>query len=316
MSQLTESTFHSSKPVTSFSLFCSLMTGHWRPGQFWHQRSFRRKFLLRSALMPRLTREWMTELAQWPDLDSILARQPRLPVRLHRAYLAKNLDHKTKLDAVRYHYNAIRSFFSATEFKNYLSEDGLQLAQIEGKNSEVFSVIMTSFIILDKEGESTILVRNCTGETLAEMTFTLCNYEGSSTLFIGGLQGGSRLLPHEEIQKATKSCHGIFPKRIVMEAICCFGEQLNIEQILAVSNEQHIFRSPRYDDKNKVILSDYNTFWESVGGECDSNGYYHIPLTLARKSEADIASKKRAEYRRRYQLLDSIHSQLSSMFRH
>lgn len=175
---------------------------------------------------------------------------------------------------------------------------------------------MTSFIILDKEGESTILVRNCTGETLAEMTFTLCNYEGSSTLFIGGLQGGSRLLPHEEIQKATKSCHGIFPKRIVMEAICCFAEQLNIEQILAVSNEQHIFRSPRYDDKNKVILSDYNTFWESVGGECDSNGYYHIPRTLARKSEADIASKKRAEYRRRYQLLDSIHSQLSSMFRH
>ena len=68
--------------------------------------------------------------------------------------------------------------------------------------------------------------------------------------------------------------------------------------------------------KNKVILSDYNTFWESVGGECDSNGYYHIPRTLARKSEADIASKKRAEYRRRYQLLDSIHSQLSSMFRH
>ncbi|EIQ79159.1 specificity factor for ClpA-ClpP chaperone-protease complex domain protein, partial [Shigella flexneri 1235-66] len=50
-------------------------------------------------------------------------------------------------------------------------------------------------------------------------------------------------------------------------------------------------------------------------GECDSNGYYHIPRTLARKSEADIASKKRAEYRRRYQLLDSIHSQLSVMFR-
>lgn len=315
MSQLTDSTFHSSKPATSFSLFCSLMTGHWRPGKFWHQRSFRRKFLLRSALMPRLMHEWMTELAQWPDLDSVLARQPRLPVRLHRAYLAQNLDRKMKLDAVRFHYNAFRSSFSATEYKAYLSADGLQLAQIEGKNSEIFSVILGSFISLDKEGESTILVRNSAGETLAEMTFTLCNYQGSSTLFIGGLQGGSRLLPHEEIQKATKSCYGIFPKRIVMEAICCFAEQLNIKQILAVSNEQHIFRSPRYHDKNKVILSDYNAFWESVGGECDSHGYYHIPRTMARKSEADIASKKRAEYRRRYQLLDSIHSQLSSMFR-
>lgn len=62
--------------------------------------------------MPRLMHEWMTELAQWPDLDSVLARQPRLPVRLHRAYLAQNLDRKMKLDAVRFHYNAIRKFFS------------------------------------------------------------------------------------------------------------------------------------------------------------------------------------------------------------
>lgn len=67
---------------------------------------------------------------------------------------------------------------------------------------------MASFISLDKEGESTILVRNCAGETLAEMTFTLCNYQGSSTLFIGGLQGGSRLLPHEEIQKRPSHAMG------------------------------------------------------------------------------------------------------------
>lgn len=315
MSQLTESTFHSSRPATSFSLFCRLTTGQWRPGKFWHQRSFRRKFVWRSLLMPRLTREWMAELAQWPDLEEILAIQPRIPVRQHRAYLAVNLDRKAKLDAVRFHYNVIRNAFSSTEFNNYLSADGLQLAQIEGKDSAIYTIIMSSFIALDKEGESTILVRNSGGETLAEMTFTLCNYEGRSALFIGGLQGGNRLMPHEEIQKATKSCHGLFPKRIVMEAICRFAEQLNIEQVLAVSNDQHIFRSQRYHDKNKVIHSDYNSFWESVGGECDSNGYYHIPRTLARKSEADIASKKRAEYRRRYQLLDSIHSQLSVMFR-
>lgn len=69
-----------------------------------------------------------------------------------------------------------------------------------------------------------------------------------------------------------------------MEAICRLAERLNIENVMAVSNEQHIFRSPRYHDKNKVILSDYNAFWASVGGECDSRGYYHIPRTLARKA--------------------------------
>lgn len=316
MSQLTESTFLSSKPATSFSLFYSLASGHLQPSKCWGKRSFRRKFIWRSLLTPRLTREWMAELAQWPDLENLLARQPRLPVRLHRPYLAVNFDRKMRLDAVRFHYHVIRHASLPAEFNAVLSNEGLPLAQFEGKDGEIFTIILTTFIALDKEGESTILARNSDGETLAEITFTLCEYENKTTVFIGGLQGGSRLLPHEAIQKATKSCHGIFPKRIVMETICRLAEQLNIEHVMAVSNEQHIFRSPRYHDKNKVILSDYNAFWESVGGECDSHGYYHIPRTLARKSEVDIASKKRAEYRRRYQLLDTIHAQLSLMFRH
>ncbi|MBA7730686.1 DUF535 domain-containing protein [Citrobacter freundii] len=315
MSQLTESTFHSSNPVTSFNLFYSLSRGQLRPGQCWDKRSFRRKFIWRSLLIPHLTREWMTELAQWPDLDSLLTRQPRLPVRLHRPYLAANFDRKMRLDAVRFHYHVIRQTFLPAEFKALLSNNGLQLAQIKGKDDEIFTVTMMMFPVLDKEGESTILVQNGAGDVLTKITFTFCEYHGKSTLFIGGMQGNSQL-PHETTQKATKFCHGIFPKRIVMEAICRLAERLNIENVMAVSNEQHIFRSPRYHDKNKVILSDYNAFWASVGGECDSRGYYHIPRTLARKSEAEIASKKRAEYRRRYQLLDTIHEQLSLMFRH
>lgn len=315
MSQLTESTFLSSKPVTSFNLFYSLSRGQLRPGQCWDKRSFRRKFIWRSLLIPRLTQEWMTELAQWPELEKLLARQPRLPVRLHRPYIAANFDRKMRLNAVRFHYHVIRHAFLPAEINALLSNGGLRLAQIEGKDGELFTVTMMMFPILDKEGESTIMVQNGAGDVLTKMTFTFCEYNGKSTLFIGGMQGNSAL-PHEATQKATKSCHGIFPKRIVMEVICRLAEQLNIEQVMAVSNEQHIFRSPRYHDKNKVILSDYNAFWASVGGECDSHGYYHIPRTLVRKSEADIASKKRAEYRRRYQLLDTIHEQLSLMFRH
>ncbi|EMN1294790.1 TPA: DUF535 domain-containing protein [Citrobacter freundii] len=315
MSQLTESTFLSTKPVTSFGLFYSLSSGHLRPAHCWDKRSFRRKFIWRSLLIPRLTQEWMTELSQWPDLENLLSHQPRLPVRLHRPYLAANFTRKMRLDAVRFHYNVIRHAFLPAEFNALLSNDGLQLAQIEGKDGDIFTVTMMMFPVLDKEGESTIQVQNGDGDVLTKMTFTFCEYNGKSTLFIGGVQGNAQL-PHEAIQKATKSCHGIFPKRIVMEAICRLAERLNIDNVMAVSNEQHIFRSQRYHDKNKVIHSDYNAFWESVGGECDRHGYYHIPRTLARKSEADIASKKRAEYRRRYQLLDSIHSQLLSMFHH
>lgn len=60
----------------------------------------------------------MTELAQWPDLDSLLTRQPRIPVRLHRPYLAANFDRKMRLDAVRFHYHVIRQTFYLLNLKH------------------------------------------------------------------------------------------------------------------------------------------------------------------------------------------------------
>lgn len=314
MSQLSDNSLSQTHSLTSFGLFFRLFSGHWQPGEQWRKRSFRRKFMLRSLLMPRLSHEWMRELSQWSNLDAVIARQPRLPVRLHRPYLAVNFARPLVVDAIRYHYKLLSEAMSSEEFETYLNSQYFPLAKVEGKNGEIFSFDLTMEVNLDKEGECTVLMRNGNGDTLAEMTFTILNYQNQRTLFIGGLQGGKRDLPHEAIQEATKACHGLFPKRLVMEAICRFAGRLQVEQILAVSNAVHIFRGERYQDKNKTILSDYDNFWEAVGGECDQTGYFHIPGTIARKDIADIASKKRAEYRRRYELLDSIDTQMSMLF--
>lgn len=67
-----------------------------------------------------------------------------------------------QLNAVRFHYHVIRRFFSPTEFSDYLSQNGLQLAKIEDKDNQIFTLLIASF-------------------------------------FIGGLQGGNRTMPHEVI---------------------------------------------------------------------------------------------------------------------
>lgn len=81
------------------------------------------------------------------------------------------------------------------------------------------------------------------------------------------------------------------PKRLVMEAACLFAQRLQVEQIIAVSNETHIYRSLRYRDKEGKIHADYNAFWESVGGVCDAERHYRLPAQIARKEIAEIASK-------------------------
>ncbi len=66
-------------------------------------------------------------------------------------------------------------------------------------------------ISMDKEGDSTILFRNSEGIPLAEITFTLCEYQGKRTIFTGGLQGAKWEIPHQEIRIQTKPATGYFP---------------------------------------------------------------------------------------------------------
>ncbi|MBM6691467.1 DUF535 family protein, partial [Fusobacterium mortiferum] len=77
--------------------------------------------------------------------------------------------------------------------------------------------------------------------------------------FIGGLQGAKAWVEHDQIQLATKACHGLFPKRLLLEAVCLLAQHFGVSQILAVSNETHIYRSWRYAKKKKDKLhADYD----------------------------------------------------------
>jgi uncharacterized protein VirK/YbjX len=85
-----------------------------------------------------------------------------------------------------------------------------------------------------------------------------------------------------------------------------------VEQILAVSNATHIYRSWRYRKKKEgKLLADYDSFWRSMSGEPLASGHFQLPLEMARKPMEEIASKKRSEYRRRYELLDSLIEQIN-----
>jgi len=122
-------------------------------------------------------------------------------------------------------------------------------------------------------------------------------------------------VPHEAIQSATKACHGLFPKRLLLEAACRLARHLGARQIIAVSNSTHIYRSWRYQKKKKDKLhADYDSFWQSMKGEPLADGYFRMPDEVARKPLEAVASKKRAEYRRRYLLLDDMAAGIASRF--
>ena len=302
-------------PQKGWQLFLSLAKGVHQPGDAWRNAAYRRKFMLRSLSSPFTTGKLLSALARQPMLEELLHIQPGLPCRLHRPYLSVNFNRKDTLNALCFHYQTLICTLPERLLRRHLSESGAHLARIEGKDGSQYFIDFCAIANLDKEGEATLIILNEEGTALAELTFTLCLYQGKSTLFIGGLQGAKSWVPHDAIQSATKACHGLFPKRLLLEAACQLAQHLNVQQILAVSNSAHIYRSWRYQKKKKERLhADYDSFWRSMKGELLADGYFRMPGEVARKLLDDVASKKRAEYRRRYSLLDGMAESIASQF--
>lgn len=296
---------------TGWQLFCQLASGKLMPGLAWKNPSYRRKFLLRSLLKPLGTAKLLSSLAQHPDLLLILNAQPGLPCRLHRPWLSLTFDEKKTVAALDYHYKTLCARLPTSVCSVFFTPQGVTFAELTGKNGEHYTIRFYMDPMQDKEGEATMVFCDKQRTQLAGITFVLCLYEGKRTLFIGGLQGAKANIPHELIQAATKSCHGLFPKRLLLEACTELASYLDVEQIIAVSNDSHIYQSWRYRKKKQDKLhADYDSFWESLSGERTAEGTFRLPMLIVRKTMEEIASKKRAEYRRRYDLLDSLQNQM------
>ncbi|VFS15737.1 virK protein [Salmonella enterica subsp. enterica serovar Typhimurium] len=155
--------------------------------------------------MPRATSQLLTNLTQWPELNTLLARQPRLPIRLHRPYMAVNIKRDFALDALCFHYQQMRQLLSREQQVSYLSQYGLNLAKFETKTGELFQLDLVSLVSLDKEGESTIVVRDAQLRILAEITFTLCRFNQQRNTIYRRITGRGKRRPSRNYPAGDQS---------------------------------------------------------------------------------------------------------------
>ncbi|MFZ4832650.1 VirK/YbjX family protein [Rouxiella sp. Mn2063] len=292
----------------------ALVSGQLTPNKNWRKLSYRLKFLGRSLVYPRSTLVLLNNLAQFPQSNEILSAQPTLPVKLHRPYMSANFSRSMALQSICAHYNYINQRLPLQLQRGHLSKQVLPIANLEGKGEQIYRITFNAISHLDKEGEATMMFVNAADQALAKVTFSFIDYQGQPTLFIGALQGSDGNIEHQAIQDATKACHGLFPKRILMEALLLMAEKMEMKQVFAVGNATHIYTSWRYKKRKNMMFADYDSFWETLGGEQTEQGYFRLPLRITHKPLESIASKKRAEYRRRYQLLDNMETEIRNKF--
>lgn len=301
--------------ISHWGLIVLLCKGSQTLGGSWQKRRFRLKFIIRTLLSPKLTLNFLRILAKQPFLRSILRVQPDLPCKLHRPYLTNALNNRQKLNVLQDHFHLINQCMPESLHHNCLCNSPHKLTELNGKNGEKYSLSLGVMPKLNKEGEITLMLANEQQQTLALMTFSLFYYQQQKTLFIGGLQGSDADTPHSEIQVSTKACHGLFPKRLLLETTCYLAELMEITQIMAVGNTTHIYQNWRYRAKKKdKFHADYDGFWLSLGATPCTDGYFKLPTRITRKPLEEVVSKKRAEYRRRYALLTQLEAELATHF--
>lgn len=295
--------------VSSAALFIPLVSGKLRPNKLWNSQQFRLKFALRSAVFPLTTFNYLHQLAKLSFLPQLLSSQGLLPAKPHRPYLRAGFSVAQRAQAILDHYQLMDRLANNQLRQLLLSPSGNLLARFTGKNEEQFAIYCCSGHY-DREGEITLLL-NYQDMTLASLSFSIIQEQQQRTLLIGGLQGPRKHISSDVIRDATKAAHGVFPKRLLMEAVFILAAQCGVEAITAVGDTTHVFRSLRYrHSKGDKFFASYSEFWLSLGGEMRGDELFTLPLSMARKDLEEIASKKRAEYRRRYALLDTLAQQV------
>ncbi len=89
------------------------------------------------------------------------------------------------------------------------------LLTLNGKEDRRFTLYASSAGKAEREGETTLWLRDSDHTLLASATFSVTRDHDAWQLVIGGLQGPRRHVSHEVIKQATRACYGLF------RSACC-----------------------------------------------------------------------------------------------
>jgi uncharacterized protein VirK/YbjX len=148
--------------------------------------------------------------------------------------------------------------------------------------------------------------------TIAFSFYTDC--KGEICAIAGAIQGRRMADITDLYRDITKKTHGIRPRDLIIEAFLILCRLLGVKKVYAVSESHRQHNHIFYNFKNKRAIPslNYDEVWSNRGGiRCD-DAFFEIPLLPLRKPLREIASKKRAMYRRRYALLMRLEHEMSN----
>jgi uncharacterized protein len=236
-----------------------------------------------------------------PALQETLALRPSLMACIIHPYLNVDWQFDQKLDAISGHYKLLTGRLGILHFAppaSIILADLLDATQIRLHKSLFF----------DHEGELTVSLFKG-DERLYSLTFMLGQIGAELVAYAGGLQGLRSPEAIEIYHSMTRGMHGLRPRDLLVTAFRLLCGSLGIARILAISDRKRICSNSYHCPGDQIFLS-YDSAWIECGGIPLDDAFFALSPRLTQRSAKDIPTRKRAQYRRRYAMVDAIEQQI------
>ena len=248
-------------------------------------------------------RDWYGNPAR-PALQEALALRPALVMCAVHPYVNAAWRIERRLAVLSGHYALLKGPLAFLRFRPPASID---LADVgEGLR-----------IGLDKPGgfehEGELNINLFSGrQRLYSLAFTLAQVGDVRVAYVGGLQGWHSDEALETYRLLTHRLHGLRPRDLLVAAFRMLCSGLGVARILAVADSHRTSSCAFFETRTQVYAS-YDSAWLDSGGTtAPEDGFFELGTTLVHRSADDTPARKRAQYRRRYALLDALSLQIDA----
>jgi uncharacterized protein len=266
------------------------------------------KLRVGNFLFPRQTTRWLSFVNQHAVLSGVASNFPKLLTKIYRPYSSKQLNCQARVDSLIEHYQLTEELGLASLLIS-ASKRELPLADVRPNAQSALTVELSVIRHGHREGELGLHL-SWRNESVYSLTCSFYRAGAGIGLHVAKIQGAATANTRELIRDATKACFGARPHSILLEIAEQLANSLGCKEMVLVGNKNRVALNPM---RRRRISANYDVLWLELGATPTSCGNFR--LAMGRPVEQDllsVPSKKRAQCRRKYQLLDQIREQVSA----
>lgn len=235
-------------------------------------------------------------------LQEALVRRPTLVNCVVHPYLNANWSASRKLEVIAGHYAMLDGRLG---FLRFAASEVVEL----GCTDEGLHIRLDKPASYEHEGEVNISLFS--GDSrLYSLVFTLSQQGKRRVAYVGALQGLHSEDALEIYRGLTHRMFGLRPRDLLLDAFRMLCVELGVTRILAISNAGRV-SSNAYFSSSTQVYSSYDSAWLDAHAVAAEENFFELSPVRIDRTNDDIPTRKRAQYRRRYAMLDALHERIS-----